>query len=126
MNTPARALLDGIILGEGLPPQGDEHVRRYLEIIRAGEEAPPGLEQLAEEWVEGQAQFWVEAGDLITELEGLYPTPTKDEIVSGKAIFPPWHDSPWWDLLCHYPFAEKLGEAIENGKAAASLERSMR
>lgn len=110
--------------GEGLPPQGDEHVRRYLEITRAGDEAPQGLEELATRWVEKQTGYWVEAGDLISGLNDIWPPPTREEVLLGIAVFPPWHDQEWWVVLSRYPFAEELPGALMQARAVLEQENA--
>lgn len=123
-NAPPELLLEMVDAGldPELPRQGNEHVRRYLELKENDEEVPAALLELAYDWVQKQVALWTEAQELVILLESRHPTPGPDEIIAGDVVFPPWHGKREWMILRGFPWAEDLLKSIEVAREWADAE----
>lgn len=101
-----------------LPTMGCPPVWRIVRSLQAQVEPEDADVEEALRWVAEQAPLQQHAAGLIEALEAAYPTPTTEEVISGAAVFAPWHAEQWWLTLKFYPWAERLDEAIEYAEAA--------
>lgn len=107
----------------------DEHER--MVILAAGEFEPdahsPGeLIRFAEEgawdeeffewWLPQQSEWQLRAATVLTKLETHDPLPTREAVINGAPSLPEW-SLQWWARVLRFPWAARLGEAVEAAEA---------
>lgn len=95
---------------EDIPPQGSPSLRAMNRM-----EGEPSAADFA--WVEQQTKLQERAMELWVELNQVAPVPTPSDVIGGEPqVFPDWIGTIWQRTILD-PWAQDLGDAIEEAEA---------
>ena len=95
---------------EGIPPQGSPSLRAMNRM--GGEPTPADFE-----WVENQKKLQEQAMELWVKLNEVEPVPTAEDVTNcEEVVFPDWIGTIWQRTILD-PWAQNLGDAIEEAEA---------
>lgn len=67
-------------------------------------------------WLPEQTQWQERAAAVLTKLETHDPLPTREAVIYGAPSVPEW-SLQWWARVLRFPWAARLGEAVEAAEA---------
>ena len=67
-------------------------------------------------WLPQQLEWQKRAEEVMLNLQVSWPLPTHSEIVGGNSSIPVW-SVQWWAKVLLFPWAARLGEAVESAEA---------
>jgi hypothetical protein len=73
-------------------------------------------EEFFEWWLPQQRIWQSRAAEVLKFLETHDPMPDADEVIGGNPVIPEW-TVQWWAYVLRFPYAARLGEAVEAAEA---------
>jgi hypothetical protein len=73
-------------------------------------------QQFFDWWLPQQREWQKRAETVMLNLQVSWPLPTHSEIVGGNSSIPAW-SIQWWAKVLLFPWAARLGEAVESAEA---------